>query len=100
VTLVIGDHVKDDDCHFLGHRLPSSGGHLLPVADGQPGWVATGVHWAAGLVGSNPTLWNAVFAGIQVAPADRPEFLRHLNELHYAYVEETGNPAYRMFLGA
>jgi hypothetical protein len=24
----------------------------------------------------------------------------HLNELHYAYVEETSNPAYKMFLGA
>jgi threonine dehydratase len=41
-----------------------------------------------------------VLAGIQVPPAARPQFLQHLNELHYAYVEETGNPAYRMFLGA
>src|SRR6201996_5988234 len=29
-----------------------------------------------------------VLAGIQVAPGEREEFLRHLNELHYAYVEE------------
>ena len=28
------------------------------------------------------------------------EFLSHLDELHYGYVEETDNPAYRMFLGA
>ncbi len=41
-----------------------------------------------------------VLAGIQVPAAQRVDFLQHLNELHYAYVEETRNPAYRMFLGA
>jgi hypothetical protein len=35
-----------------------------------------------------------------VPPRDRPDFLAHINELHYAYVEETNNPVYRMFLGA
>jgi hypothetical protein len=35
-----------------------------------------------------------------VPAADRTDFLQHLNELHYAYAEETDNPAYRMFLGA
>jgi threonine dehydratase len=44
--------------------------------------------------------YGGVLAGIQVSPAERPEFLKHLDELQYAYVEETGNPAYRMFLGA
>jgi threonine dehydratase len=41
-----------------------------------------------------------VLAGIQVPPPERADFLDHLNALHYAYVEETANPAYRMFLGA
>src|ERR1700741_547160 len=41
-----------------------------------------------------------VLAGIQVPPAERADFLEHLRELHYEYVEETANPAYRMFLGA
>jgi threonine dehydratase len=40
-----------------------------------------------------------VLAGIQVPPATRADFLLHLNELHYAYTEETENPAYRIFLG-
>jgi len=43
--------------------------------------------------------YGRVLAGIQVPPADRAEFTRHLDELHYRYVEETDNPAYRMFLG-
>ncbi len=41
-----------------------------------------------------------VLAGIQVPKAERAEFLRHLNELHYPYSEETSNAAYRLFLGA
>jgi len=44
--------------------------------------------------------YGRVLAGIQVPPADRADFLQHINELHYAYAEETDNPAYRMFLGA
>jgi len=45
------------------------------------------------------TDYGRVLAGIQVPPGERAEFLLHLNELHYVYVEETANPAYRMFLG-
>lgn len=44
--------------------------------------------------------YGRVLAGIQVPPAERAEFLLHINDLRYAYSEETENPAYRMFLGA
>jgi threonine dehydratase len=44
--------------------------------------------------------YGRVLAGIQVPAGERPDFLQHLNELHYAYAEETHNPAYRMFLGS
>jgi threonine dehydratase len=40
-----------------------------------------------------------VLAGIQVPTETRTDFLLHLNELHYAYTEETDNPAYKIFLG-
>jgi threonine dehydratase len=43
--------------------------------------------------------YGRVLAGIQVPKAERAEFLRHLNELHYPYSEETANAAYRLFLG-
>ena len=43
--------------------------------------------------------YGRVLAGIEVPKAEREEFLRHLNELHYPYTDETGNAAYRMFLG-
>jgi len=44
--------------------------------------------------------YGRVLAGIQVPAMERSDFLQHLNELHYAYAEETDNPAYRTFLGA
>jgi len=44
--------------------------------------------------------YGRVLAGIQVPAAERDEFTGHPDELHYAYVEETDNPAYRMFLGS
>ena len=37
---------------------------------------------------------------MRMPPDQRADFMQHLNELHYAYVEETENPAYQMFLGA
>jgi len=43
--------------------------------------------------------YGRVLAGMQVPPQERDDFLLHLNELHYSCVEETANPAYRMFLG-
>ncbi|HEY6452974.1 MAG TPA: threonine ammonia-lyase, biosynthetic [Steroidobacteraceae bacterium] len=44
--------------------------------------------------------YGRVLAGIEVPKVEREEFLLHLNELHYPYTDETGNAAYRMFLGA
>ena len=40
-----------------------------------------------------------MLAGIQVPPASEADFLGHLRELGFTFVEETANPAYRMFLG-
>jgi len=40
-----------------------------------------------------------VLAGIQVPPAERADFRLFLEALHFGYVEESANPAYRMFLG-
>ncbi len=40
-----------------------------------------------------------VLAGIQVPPETREDFLLHLNDLQYAYTDETANLAYKIFLG-
>ena len=44
--------------------------------------------------------WGRVLAGVQVPEAERAQFAAHLAKLGYAHVEETHNPAYRLFLGA
>jgi threonine dehydratase len=44
--------------------------------------------------------YGRVLAGVQVPPADRDEFARHLAKLGYTHWDETDNPAYRLFLKA
>jgi threonine dehydratase len=44
--------------------------------------------------------YGRVLAGIQVPRVERELFLLHLNELHYPFIDETANAAYRLFLGA
>ena len=39
-----------------------------------------------------------VLMGIQVPPGERGDFQSFLDEAGYEYREETGNPAYRLFL--
>lgn len=43
--------------------------------------------------------YGRVFAGIQVPPAEREQFARQLDALHFPYSDESDNPAYRLFLG-
>ena len=43
--------------------------------------------------------YGRVLAGIQVPPGTGEDFLLHLNDLQYAYTDETDNLAYRIFLG-
>jgi len=40
-----------------------------------------------------------VLVGMQVPPREMREFRRFLATLGYPYVDETANPAYRLFLG-
>ena len=43
--------------------------------------------------------FGRVLVGMQVPEADKPAFQDFLDRLGYEYVDESGNPAYRMFLG-
>jgi threonine dehydratase len=42
--------------------------------------------------------YGRVLAGVQVPPDELAEFTQHLDTLGYSFFEETGNPAYRLFL--
>jgi threonine dehydratase len=97
VRYMVGGHARDI-AHELLYRFefPERPGALLKFLQ------AIGSRWNISLFHyrNHGSDFGRVLSGIQVPPADRPDFLKHLNELHYAYVEETANPAYRMFLGA
>ena len=62
---------------------------------------AIGDHWNISLFHyrNHGSDYGRVLAGAQVPLSDRDDFARHLDGLGYAYWNETGNPAYRLFLG-
>ena len=97
VRYMVGGHARGLE-HELLYRFefPERPGALLRFLQ------AIGARWNISLFHyrNHGSDYGRVLAGIQVPPADRGEFLEHLRVLHYAYVEETGNPAYRMFLSS
>ncbi len=97
VRYMVGGHARGIADELLYRfEFPERPGALLKFLE------AVGTRWNITLFHyrNHGSDYGRVLAGIQVPPADRSAFVQHLNELHYPYVEETGNPAYRMFLGA
>jgi threonine dehydratase len=96
VRHMIGGRAQDlaDECLFR-FEFPERPGALLRFLE------AVGSRWNISLFHyrNHGSDYGRVLAGIQVPAAQRPELLLHLNDLHYSYVEETSNPAYRIFLG-
>ena len=96
VRYMVGGHARGIE-HELLYRFefPERPGALLRFLQ------AVGTRWNISLFHyrNHGSDYGRVLAGIQVPPGEREEFLTHLHELHYAYVEETANPAYRVFLG-
>ena len=97
VRYMVGGHARG-----LAHErlyrfeFPERPGALVKFLD------AMGSNWNISLFhyrnqGSD---YGRVLAGIQVPPATREDFLRHLADLQYSYVEESENPAHKIFLGA
>jgi threonine dehydratase len=83
-----------DECLFR-FEFPERPGALLRFLE------AVGTRWNISLFHyrNHGSDYGRVLAGIQAPAAEREELRLHLNELHYPYVEETANPAYRIFLG-
>jgi threonine dehydratase len=84
-----------DECLFR-FEFPERPGALLRFLEAVgPRWNISLFHYR-----NHGSDYGRVLAGIQVPQAEREELRLHLNELHYPYVEETANPAYRIFLGS
>jgi threonine dehydratase len=97
VRYMVGGHARGIEHERLFRfEFPERPGALLRFLQAVGGqWNISLFHYR-----NHGSDYGRVLAGVQVPPADAQEFARHLRDLQYAYAEETGNPAYRMFLGA
>ena len=95
VRYMVGGHPGDLEHERLYRfEFPERPGALLNFLR------AIGTQWNVSLFHyrNHGSEQGRVLAGIQVPPATVTDFLLHINELQYPYIEETDNPAYRMFL--
>jgi threonine dehydratase len=95
--------------HMVGGRVSSLGHELLYRFEfpERPGALldflrAVGVRWNISLFHyrNHGSDYGRVLAGVQVEPAERAEFLRHLDTVGYPYWTESENTAYRLFLAS
>jgi threonine dehydratase len=96
VRYMIGGRADElADEHLFRFEFPERPGALLRFLE------AVGTRWNISLFHyrNHGSDYGRVLAGIQVPPAQLEELRLHLAELHYPCVEETANPAYRIFLG-
>jgi threonine dehydratase len=83
------------DEHLFRFEFPERPGALLRFLE------AVGSRWNISLFHyrNHGSDYGRVLAGIQVPGGELAQLRLHLADLHYPYVEETANPAYRVFLG-
>jgi len=97
VRYMVGGHARGIENELLYRfEFPERPGALMRFLQ------AVGSRWNISLFHyrNHGSDHGRVLAGIQVSPAERAEFTEHLQDLHYAYTDETANPAYRLFLGS
>jgi threonine dehydratase len=96
VRYMIGGQAQDlADERLFRFEFPERPGALLRFLEAiGPRWNISLFHYR-----NHGADYGRVLAGIQVPGTELDQLRLHLNELHYGYVEETANPAYRMFLG-
>jgi threonine dehydratase len=96
VRHLVGGHAPEAEHEILYRfEFPERPGALMKFLDSMSaGWNISLFHYR-----NHGADYGRVLVGMQVPPSDKGEFRRFLDRLGYDYVEETGNPAYRMFLG-
>jgi threonine dehydratase len=77
-------------------EFPERPGALMRFLDSMSaGWNISLFHYR-----NHGADYGRVLVGMQVPPKDSAQFRRFLDRLGYDYVDESANPAYRMFLGS
>ena len=96
VRHLVGGHAPAAE-HELLYRFefPERPGALMRFLESMSaGWNISLFHYR-----NHGADYGRVLVGMQVPPAEMAEFRRFLDRLGYTYVDESANPAYRMFLG-
>jgi threonine dehydratase len=96
VRHLVGGHAPNATDEILYRfEFPERPGALMRFLDSMStGWNISLFHYR-----NHGADYGRVLVGMQVPGSDKADFRRFLERLGYDYVEETGNPAYRMFLG-
>ena len=95
IRYMVGGHsALARDERLLRFIFPERPGALLKfLSMMRPGWNISLFHYR-----NQGADYGRILVGLQVPKADDKAFLQFLEALGYPYVEETTNPAYRMFL--
>lgn len=95
--------------HMVGGRAPEINDEILYRFEfpERPGALANflgrlGGRWNISMFHyrNHGSAYGRVLVGMQVPPSERKQVSAFLDELNYDWQEETGNPAYALFLGA
>ena len=95
IRYMVGGHTAlARDERLLRFVFPERPGALMKfLSMMRPGWNISLFHYR-----NQGADYGRILVGLQVPPADDQDFARFLEALGYPFVEETANPAYRMFL--
>ena len=92
--MVGGHSALAQDERLLRFEFPERPGALMKFLSlMRPGWNISLFHYR-----NHGADYGHILVGLQVPPADTAAFAKFLTALGYPYVEETRNPAYRLFL--
>ena len=96
VRHLVGGHAPAATHEMLYRfEFPERPGALLRFLDSMStGWNISLFHYR-----NHGADYGRVLVGMQVPPAEKADFRRFLDQLGYSFVDESANPAYRMFLG-
>ncbi|MGE5171315.1 MAG: threonine ammonia-lyase, biosynthetic [Rudaea sp.] len=96
VRHLVGGHAPAAEHEILYRfEFPERPGALMQFLDSMSaGWNISLFHYR-----NHGADYGRVLVGMQVPPGDKASFRRFLERLGYDHVDESANPAYRMFLG-
>ena len=96
VRHLVGGHAPAAENEILYRfEFPERPGALMRFLDSMSaGWNISLFHYR-----NHGADYGRVLVGMQVPPSDKVDFRRFLDRLGYTYVDESDNPAYKMFLG-